>query len=156
MNAANNKTASDQLRAKLRADIETLQKLESNLTESEGICRSLNFNALSAQDYREIEALTARFERAQDFFITKVLRSIDLLEGEEGVTMDVLNRSEKRGIISSVEEFRRLRNKIAHEYAGYGPADIANDVLDFIPSLLSSYKRAREYAARPEFALKNG
>jgi uncharacterized protein with HEPN domain len=147
-------TASYKLKAKLQADVETLQKLEIHVRESAEICRVLDFDTLNAQGYREIEALTARFERAQDFFVTKVSRTIDVLEGEEGVTIDVLNRSEKRGIIKSAEvflEMRRLRNKIAHEYSGYGPADIARTVLDFVPTLLNAYEQAREYAMRPEF-----
>jgi uncharacterized protein YutE (UPF0331/DUF86 family) len=147
-------TASDKLKAKLQADVETLQKLETYVRESAEICRVLDFDTLNAQGYREIEALTARFERAQDFFVTKVLRTIDMLEGEEGVTIDVLNRSEKRGIIKSAEvflEMRRLRNKIAHEYSGYGPTDIARTVLDFVPTLLHAYEQTREYASRPEF-----
>jgi uncharacterized protein YutE (UPF0331/DUF86 family) len=146
--------ASDPLKTKLQADVETLQKLEAYVKESEEICRSLDFDTLNAQGYREIEALTARFERAQDFFVTKVLRTIDVLEGEEGTTIDVLNRSEKRGIIDSAEAFlemRRLRNKIAHEYSGFGPADIARTVLDFVPTLFHAYERAREYARHPEF-----
>jgi uncharacterized protein with HEPN domain len=148
---------SGKLKEKLRIDIETLQKLEANLCESVEICRSLNFDTLNLQANREIEALTARFERAQDYFVTKVLRMIDILEGEEGVTIDVLNRSEKRGLIESSDQFlemRRLRNKIAHEYAGYGPEDIAKDVLDFVPALLYAYERAREYSRRPEFRVQ--
>ncbi len=144
------------LKTKLRENVGTLGKLETNLTESVEICRKLNFNELTPESRREIEALTARFERAQDYFVTKVLRTIDLLEGEEGTIIDVLNRSEKRNGIESTEfflEMRRLRNKIAHEYAGYGPEDIAKDVLNFVPSLLAAYRHAREYAKRPEFRL---
>ena len=147
---------SEKLKEKLRVDVETLQKLEANLTESVDICRSLKFDTLNSKDNREIEALTARFERAQDFFVTKVLRIIDILEGEEGVTIDVLNRSEKRGLIQLSDQFlemRRLRNKIAHEYAGYGPADVAKDVLAFVPALLYAYERTRDYVRRPEFLI---
>ncbi len=146
--------SSDKLKSKLQADVETLLKLETYVRESAEICRLLDFETLNAQGYREIEALTARFERAQDFFVTKVLRTIDVLEGEDGMTIDVLNRSEKRGIIESAEgflEMRRLRNKIAHEYAGYGPADIVHTVLDFVPTLLDAYQRTSKYACRPEF-----
>ncbi|MFI5264567.1 MAG: hypothetical protein ACHQM6_08640 [Candidatus Kapaibacterium sp.] len=114
----------------------------------------MNLESLTAQDIREIEAMTARFERAQDIFVAKTLRLIDVLEGTEGTTIDVLNRSEKRGIIESASAFRMmrvLRNTIAHEYAGHGPEDVAKDVLAFVPELLDAFKRAREYARRPEF-----
>lgn len=141
------------LKVKLREDIATLAKLEKYLREFAEIVRALNFESLSSQGIREIEALTARFERAQDFFVTKVLRTIDVLEGEEGMPIDVLNRSEKRGLIESSEEFmemRRLRKKIAHEYSGYGPKDVARDVLNFVPAILSDFEPTRTYANRPE------
>jgi uncharacterized protein with HEPN domain len=118
------------------------------------ICLKLNFESLTAQDIREIEAMTARFKRAQYILDTKTLRLIDVLEGTEGTTIDVLNRSEKRGIIESASRFRMmrvLRNKISHEYAGYGPENVAKDVLSFVPALLDAFERAREYAHRPEF-----
>ena len=147
-------TPYQELAEQLKADILTLDKLRANVVESAEICRALNFDTLTPQDNREIEALTARFERAQDFFVTKVLRIIDVFEGEEGTTLDVLNRAEKRTLIESAAIFREmrvLRNKIAHEYAGYGPADVARAVLDFVPVLLDAFERAREYATRPEF-----
>jgi uncharacterized protein YutE (UPF0331/DUF86 family) len=147
-------TPYDELVEALRESIPTLDKLEARLMESVEICRKLNFDALSAQDEREIEAMTARFERAQDIFVAKTLRFIDVLEGSEGTTVDVLNRAEKRGIIESASDFRKLRvlrNTIAHEYSGYGPADIAQDVLEFVPKLVDAFERAREYARRPDF-----
>ena len=150
-------TPYEELVEELRQSLPMLDKLEVRLRESYDICRELNLDALSLRDEREIEALTARFERAQDIFVSKILRLIDVLEGAEGPTIDVLNRSEKRGIIESASAFRKirvLRNTIAHEYAGYGPSDIARDVLNFVPSLLDAFKRARKYAVRPEFLAK--
>ena len=147
-------TPYDELIEALRESIPTLDKLEARLMESVEICRKLNYDDLSAQDEREIEAMTARFERAQDIFVAKTLRLIDVLEGSEGTTIDVLNRAEKRGIIESASDFRKLRvlrNTIAHEYSGYGPSDIARDVLEFVPKLLDAFERAREYARRPDF-----
>ncbi len=147
-------TPYEELIEALRESIPTLDKLEARLMESVEICRKLDFDALSAQDEREIEAMTARFERAQDIFVAKTLRLIDVLEGSEGTTIDVLNRAEKRGIIESASDFRKLRvlrNTIAHEYSGYESSDIARDVLEFVPKLLHAFQRAREYASRTEF-----
>lgn len=149
-------TPYEELVGGLLESIPTLDKLEARLRESVEICLKLNFESLTAQDIREIEAMTARFERAQDIFVAKTLRLIDILEGTEGTTLDVLNRSEKRGIIESAYTFRMmrvLRNKISHEYAGYGPEDVAKDVLSFVPTLLDAFERAREYARRPEFRI---
>jgi uncharacterized protein YutE (UPF0331/DUF86 family) len=148
-------TPYDELAGALRESIPTMDKLEARLMESVEICRKLNFDALPAKDDREIEAMTARFKRAHYIFVAKTLRLIDVLEGSEGTTIDVLNRSEKRGIIESASDFRKmrvLRNTIAHEYSGYGPSDVARDVLEFVPKLLDAFQRAREYANRPEFS----
>jgi uncharacterized protein with HEPN domain len=125
--------------------------------ESVKICKEINFEALSALDLREIEAMTARFNRARYIFVAKTLRLIDVLEGTEGTTIDVLNRSEKRRIIESASAFRKmkvLRNTIAHEYSGYSPEDVAKDVLDLVPILLDAFERARQYAQRPEFRME--
>lgn len=144
----------DELIEQLREELPVLDKLEGRLVESVDICSGLDFDALTSRDEREIEALTARFERAQDVFVSKVLRLIDVLEGAEGSTLDVLNHSEKRGIVESASAFREmrvLRNTIAHEYSGYGPADVARDVLSFVPTLREAFKRTREYAHRQFF-----
>lgn len=146
-------TPYQELTHQLQDDMATLDKLQANVVESAAICHAFDFGSLTPQQNREIEALTARFERAQDFFVTKILRIIDVIEGEEGTTLDVLNRAEKRRLIESAAAFREmraLRNKIAHEYAGYGPADVARAVLDFVPALLDAFGRARGYSRRPE------
>ena len=138
----------------LQEDVKTLDKLEHNLRESESRCEGIDLAQLKNEDSIEIEALTSRFERAQDIFVRKILRLIDIASGEEGTIIDVLNRSEKRGIIESAFDFREmraLRNKIAHEYAGYGPSDIARDVMKYVPVLLHAFAKAREFAKRPEF-----
>jgi uncharacterized protein YutE (UPF0331/DUF86 family) len=138
----------DPIRERHRKDLIILDQLEDYLRESVEICSHINLQESSREDLREIGALTDRFQRAQDFFVSHTLRSIDLLSGDQGTTLDVLQRSEQRGIIDSAENFlemRALRNKIAHEYAGYGPSDIVQDILHFAPQLLASFSRAHEY-----------
>ena len=138
----------DPIRKRHRQDLEILDRLDDYLRESVEICSHLDIRDFSREDLREIGALTDRFQRAQDFFVSQTLRSIDLLSGDQGTTLDILQRSEQRGIIDSAENFlemRALRNKIAHEYAGYGPSDIVQDILRFAPELLASFSRAREY-----------
>ncbi|HZK76690.1 MAG TPA: hypothetical protein VFD13_07255 [Candidatus Kapabacteria bacterium] len=138
----------EELKKKHSRDLKTLDALEDYLRESFQICSTFDPETLSRKDLREVGALTDRFQRAQDFFVTHTLRAIDALEGESGTTLDVLNRSEQRRIIDSSEAFidmRSLRNTIAHEYAGYGPADVLRDVLRFTPILLESFSRVRSY-----------
>ena len=138
----------EEIRKRFDVDLKSLALLEDYLRESVEICRQMKADQLSRKDLREIGALTDRFQRAQDFFVSRILRSIDELAGDEGTTEDVLNRSEKRGLIGSASDFldmRVLRNKIAHEYAGYGPMDIVNDILEFTPMLLLAFQQTREY-----------
>jgi uncharacterized protein YutE (UPF0331/DUF86 family) len=135
------------IRKRFEADLETLGLLEDYLRESCEICSKFTSDDFSRQDLREIGALTDRFQRAQDFFVAHTLRSIDLLSGDQGTTLDVLLRAEKRGIIDSADvflEMRALRNKIAHEYAGYSPMDIVNDILKYAPILIDSFERVKK------------
>jgi uncharacterized protein YutE (UPF0331/DUF86 family) len=135
------------LRKKFEIDLVTLGLLEDYLRESCEICSKFTSDDLSRQDLREIGALSDRFQRAQDFFVVKILRIIDLLSGDSGTTLDVLQRAEQRGLIESAEvflEMRALRNKIAHEYAGYGPLDIVKDILKYSAILLDSFARVRQ------------
>ena len=135
------------LRKKFETDLITLGLLEDYLRESCEICSKFTSDDLSRQDLREIGALSDRFQRAQDFFVVKILRIIDMLSGDSGTTLDVLQRAEQRGLIESAEvflEMRALRNKIAHEYAGYGPLDIVRDILKYSAILLDSFARVRE------------
>ncbi len=141
-------TPRESLRTKYEQDLETLQQLEDYLNESCSICAQLDVNALSRKHLREIGAPTVRFQRAQDFFISHILRTVDALTGESGTTLDVLDRAEQRGIISSTSDFldrRSLRNRIAHEYAGYGPMDIVQDILRYSPILLDAVSKARSF-----------
>jgi hypothetical protein len=134
------------IRKRFEEDLVTLGLLEDYLRESCEICSKFISDDLSRQDLREIGALTDRFQRAQDFFVSHTLRSIDLLSGDQGTTLDVLQRAEQRGVIDSADvylEMRALRNKIAHEYAGYSPMDIVNDILKYAPILMDSFKRVK-------------
>jgi uncharacterized protein YutE (UPF0331/DUF86 family) len=74
------------------------------------------------------EAFTSRFARAVDLLVNKVLRSLDRVEMQpEGSLLDVINRAEKRGFVTSAVELREMkdvRNIISHDYVGAGEAEI--------------------------------
>jgi uncharacterized protein YutE (UPF0331/DUF86 family) len=141
-------TARETLRTKYNQDLASLALLEDYLQESSEICSKIDPSNVTRKDLREIGALTDRFQRAQDFFVSHTLRTIDALAGDEGTTLDVLQRAEQRGIIDSAATFldmRALRNKIAHEYTGYGPMDIVKDILQFTPVLLRAFANAKTF-----------
>jgi uncharacterized protein YutE (UPF0331/DUF86 family) len=126
-----------------------LRALDFYLTRSFEQCMALEFDQLTNDDLDKLEALTARFERTIDVFTSQYLRLIDAIEAqEEGTFIDALNRAEKRELIDSSHEFRRmkiLRNKIAHEYATAEIDEIAERVLRWTPLLLDALKRAENY-----------
>ncbi len=100
-------------------------------------------------DFDAFEALTARFARVSDILLQKVYRSIDALEFETGGAMiDVVNRAEKRGLIDSVDQMRRLRdlrNSIAHEYVKDSLVAVFQNTLKLTPLLGKLSDRAEQY-----------
>jgi hypothetical protein len=78
------------------------------------------YTEITAEQSQILEALTARFARLTDILTQKVCRAIDALElVDEGSLLDRFNRMEKRDIANAEElvEMRKLRNRIAHDYA---------------------------------------
>jgi len=77
--------------------------------------------AISLEQAEILEALTSRFARLTDILVQKLFRAIDVLElTDEGSLIDRFNRMEKRGIVTNAQELiemRKLRNRIAHDYA---------------------------------------
>lgn len=77
--------------------------------------------AISLEQAEILEALTSRFARLADILVQKLFRAIDVLElTDEGSLIDRFNRMEKRGIVTNAQELieiRKLRNRIAHDYA---------------------------------------
>jgi hypothetical protein len=87
------------------------------------------------------EALTARFARVTDIFISKYLRAIAEKDDPafRGGLRDWVNYAEKKGIVSSSDEWmelRELRNKIAHEYAAKELNELFNQILLKTPIVL--------------------
>jgi hypothetical protein len=74
----------------------------------------------SNEEFAQFEVLTSRYARTTDMLVNKVLRSIDTVELEDiGTVIDIMNRAEKCGIVSSAEllhTIKDLKNNIVHEY----------------------------------------
>lgn len=110
-----------------------------------GIKQSYTFEEL---DY--FEALTSRFSRASDILIQKIFRLIDIIELEsQGTIIDRINRAEKRGMVRSAQDMkriRRIRNEIAHEYVQENVQEIFEYVMQLAPILLGDIKSTLDYA----------
>ena len=107
----------------LMADLDDLKRMASHLAHSLERCADMEASSeLDDLSDERVEAFTSRFARTADLLVNKALRTLDLHELEPpGSMLDVLQRAEKRGIISSARELRlikNLRNAIAHDYAG--------------------------------------
>jgi len=105
----------------LRQNIATLQNALHWLARSYERCKDIKIDKeLTEEELDAFENLTSRYARTLDILINKVLRTIDIVELEEpGTIIDIINRSEKRGIITNayrVRELKDLRNEIVHEY----------------------------------------
>ena len=134
----------------LRQNLESLEKSRFWLNRSFERCQSVELaEELSANDFDTLENLTSRFSRTVDLIVNKVFRSIDAVELEDsGTLIDVVNRAEKRGIIRSSAEVRRLkdtRNEIVHEYEIEGLAAVFERVLKSVPVVLGMIEDIRKY-----------
>ena len=137
-------------RENLLKNLEALHKqifwLNISLQECHAIGIKENY---SIDEFGKLETLTSRFSRSIDFLIRKMFRSIDDYELEnQGTLIDVVNNADKRGLISSVEEVRvikDIRNEIVHEYVEEGLLDVFEDVLKYGDELLKMMKETEIY-----------
>jgi hypothetical protein len=79
-----------------------------------------SLEGLDVEARERLDAFRVRFADLQDLLSGKIFRSLLMLEEERPVSqLDVLNGMEKRGIISSFQEWKRLsnvRNAFMHDY----------------------------------------
>jgi hypothetical protein len=88
------------------------------------------------------ESFASRFARASDLFTTKLLRAMILEDdpGFMGSFRDILDRGEKLGLISSADEWmkiRGLRNVSVHEYSDTDLSLIFAQLRQLTPTILS-------------------
>jgi hypothetical protein len=135
---------------KLFEDLTELDDALYWLKRSYGICRDIGIKPrYKEEEFDAFETLTARFARFSDMLIQKIFRSIDKIEFEkEGTLLDVLNRSHKRGLITSIDEIREireLRNDISHEYTPRELKELFDDTLKHTAVLFEIIDRVDKY-----------
>ncbi len=96
-------------------------------------------------EFEPWEALTARFARTTDIFLSKYirLRVADADPAFRGEMRDLLDKAEKISLISSADQWmqiRELRNKIAHEYHKEDLIKTFSDILKLTPFVMSELK----------------
>lgn len=138
---------------------EVVARLESarrTLEYSYSKCSAIGIKKeYNAEEQDRFEALTAKFARLSDLILKQAIKLIDILDLEEPpeTIRDAINRAEKKGLISSSVKFveiRKLRNKIAHEYAESDRdiVDIYTEVLGKAPLLFDSVERIILYCSK--------
>ena len=109
-------------------------------------------DAYTAEEFDKLENLTSRYARTTDMLVNKVLRSIDTVESEDiGTIIDIMNRAEKRGIVSSSEllhTVKDLRNNIVHEYKIAEITRFFAAVQKYTPLLLEIIGNVNRYCAK--------
>ena len=105
--------------------------------------------SLTVEQRESCEALTSRFARLCDLIVQRVFRTLDQIElTDDGTVLDRLARAEKRGIISSANEWRELRelrNEIAHDYLIESSDRVLTEAQKRSPVLLETVERISMY-----------
>ena len=106
----------------------------------------------TAEEFDKLENLASRYARTTDMLVNKVLKSIDTFEYEEiGTIIDVMNRAEKREIVSSAEllhTIKDLRNNIVHEYQISEISKFFTDIIKYTPVLLEIIQNVNKYCEK--------
>jgi uncharacterized protein with HEPN domain len=134
----------------IKDDLNNLESMSDSLDHVFILCKKIKLkNNLNDEDYIKFDSLTSRFSRLSDIIVQKVLKTIDIINLEDsGTIRDRLNRAEKNGLISDIDEFieiRKLRNDITHEYIQEEMIEIYKQVMKYIPVLKKTVKRINKY-----------
>ena len=104
------------------------------------------------EEFDMLENMSSRYARTTDMLVNKVLRTIDSYEYEDiGTIIDIMNRAEKRSLVSSAELLHRikdLRNNIVHEYKISEIAKFFADILKYTPILLEIINNINKYCEK--------
>jgi uncharacterized protein YutE (UPF0331/DUF86 family) len=135
----------------LYENIDSLNEALRWLNRSYRICiDKFDLSELPEEGFDAFESLTARFARVTDVLLNKVYRSIFYLEeGASGSWLDTLLFMEKKGLISSHDEVRylkELRNEIVHEYSQSDLKKLFEEVLKNCPLLVELAGQAIAYS----------
>src|SRR6056297_667649 len=104
------------------------------------------------EELESFDSLTSKFARTSDIFLQKIIRTIwALLHETQMPLIDVLNKSEKLGLIESADqliEIRDIRNQIAHEYLPEAIQDLVPDVLEYSKQLEYNIRKCQQFISQ--------
>lgn len=93
------------------------------------------------EELEVLESYSSRFARASDLFVSRYLRLLALEKDPafQGTFIDLLNFSEKAGLIASARiwfRIRELRNIAAHEYSTDEFSELLQELVTLTPTIL--------------------
>ncbi len=105
-----------------------------------------NLSLKNLDEMESWEALTSRFARCTDIFLSKYIRLLvlELDPGFRGEIRDYLDKAEKASLVSDSNQWmkiRELRNKIANEYTKEDLMKTLSDVLSFTPFVIKQLRK---------------
>ena len=141
------------VKAVLKENLEGMRKSVHWLERSYKICFRMGVQeTYTEEQFDAWENLVSRYARAIDVITNRVFRSIDSMELEESGTMiDVVNRAEKRGIITAVDRLRDLkdiRNDIVHQYDTDDLRSLFRATLEAAPEVFAMVGKVEQYCTR--------
>jgi len=134
----------------LNINWDLLQNSIESLNLSVVKCRKIGFKHIPTfEEMESFDSLTSKFARTSDIYIQKILRGTWVLLHEPYAPLiDMLNKSEKTGIIYSADkllEIRELRNQIAHEYIPETVHELVKEVIELYPTLQKNIKHTKTF-----------
>ena len=113
-------------------------------------CKKIGFkHKPSFEEMESFDSLTSKFARSSDIYIQKILRGTWILLHEPYAPLiDMLNKSEKAGIIDSADKLlkiRELRNQIAHEYIPETVHELVKEVIELYPTLRKNIEHTETF-----------
>jgi hypothetical protein len=134
--------------ANLKNRLDTLKLSADRLKRSYDQCDVIGIKETYTK--AEFENLTSRYARTTDMLVNQVMHGLDTVELlNSGTIIDIMNRAEKRGIVSAADTLRDLkdlRNEMAHEYQITGIEQFFDLALTSTPILLSIIDNTFDYS----------
>lgn len=108
---------------------------------------STDARILDVEQLETWEAFVARFSRISGVFLSKYIRTkiVSSDPGFRGTLRDFLDAAEKFSIISSADQWmkvRELRNKTAHEYTREDLSEVFKSVQSLTPFVIAEIEKA--------------
>jgi len=134
----------------LHEELGLLDKSLNTLERSVQKCREIGRKEeYTFEELESFDSLTSKFGRTSDLYTQKIIRTAWMLLHEPFVPfIDLLNKGEKIGLLTSADELieiRDLRNQIAHEYIPEAITELVPDVIENCERLFGNIRTTQKF-----------